>query len=248
MTSSPPPADKHMLFVFGVARSGTSALAKLLNLSDDIMIGQERYYHLFKRERIGPEHFTRARFLDRREGDTHPRGGFGASSDDAAACYDRALHVGDKYPSLFRNLDHMFATFPEARSVYILRNPLSVLESYDKRFQNPDDRWSNSYAKGMESWNESIARVAALPEERLKQFHFVEYERIFSAHDEIGRLFAGLGAAPPPEEALAPILARHETLQKKPVPRRDDIRRHMARHADWAAYRRLCDVMERECA
>jgi hypothetical protein len=233
-----------VLFLSGVARSGTSALVNLCNVHPRMLIGQERYFYLFRKNLIAPGHFEKGRFLDVQPGDTHAQAGLKLGRGDPGARFDQARWVGDKYPPLFRHFDHVLAAFPAARYLYILRNPLSVIESYDARHRNPGDNWAHSWQDGLADWNESVARVAALPADRLRQFVLVQYEDLYGSVDAMNQLFARLDLPPLPQARLAPFAEKFAGLRDKPVARRDDLRAAVARRADWAAYGRLCDLID----
>jgi len=235
---------REILFLSGAARSGTSALVNLCNAHPGMLIGQERYFYLFRKNLITPAHFEKARFLEVRPEDTHPQAGLKPGPGDLGARFDQARWVGDKYPPLFRHFDHVFAAFPAARHVYILRNPLSVIESYDARHRNPEDRWTHSWQDGLADWNDSVRRVAALPRDQLRRFVLVRYEDLYGSTDAMNRLFAALDLPALPQARLAPFAEKFVSLCDKPVARRDDLRAAVARHADWSAYRRLCDLID----
>ena len=232
-----------LLFVSGTARAGTSALVNILNLHNHILMGQERYFFKFKKDLITRGHFSKKRFLDIREGDTHEFGGLKVPLGKREKRFDYAFYVGDKYPPLFRHLDHMFKEFPKARHIYVLRNPLSVVESYEARFQNPEDNWNLNWEAGLAAWNESVHNIAALPDDKLSQFIFVQYEEIYSQTKAINALFTRLGLSNLEPETLAPFVSKFADLIQKPVPRWDDIRMHVARKADWPSYQKLSAFM-----
>ena len=232
------------LFLSGTARAGTSALVNILNQHNHIVMGQERYFNKFRDNTISQDHFKKARFLDLREGDTHAQGGlFTIPKGQRERRFDTAVYVGDKFPPMFRHLDHVLAEFPKARHIYILRNPLSVVESYEARFQNPDDHWSLDWRAGLTAWNDSVARIAALPPEVLQNFIFVQYEEIYAQTHAINALFTRLGLSNLEPERLEPFVEKFAELNLKQVPRRDDIRAAVARDADWTAYKRLTTHM-----
>ena len=232
------------LFLSGTARAGTSALVNILNLHNHIMMGQERYFFKFRRNEIRQAHFEKERFLDLRAGDTHEHGGLhGLPPGQRARRFDHAVYIGDKFPPLFRHLEHVMAEFPDARHIYLLRNPLSVVESYEARFQNPDDNWTLDWRAGLDAWNDSVARISELPAEALRQFLFVQYEDIYSSPAAINALFTRLGLSNLEPETLLPFTEKFTNLNTKMVPRRDDIRVHIARHANWTAYQNLCRLM-----
>lgn len=234
---------KKRLFLSGTARAGTSALVNILNLHNHILMGQERYFFRFKNDTIMPGHFQKDRFLEVRPGDTHEFGGLKGRFGNPGRRFDNAVYVGDKFPPLFRHLDHVLGTFPFARHIYILRNPLSVVESYEARFQNPEDTWNLNWQAGLEAWNQSVRAIADLPPKPLQNFLFVRYEEIYSDVKAINALFTRLGLSNLEEAVLAPYVATFCELNGKLVPRRDDIRMAVARDADWGAYQKLCELM-----
>ena len=230
---------KKRLFLSGTARAGTSALVNILNLHNHILMGQERYFHKFRKNEITRAHFRKERFLDQRAGDTHEHGGLHVPPGHRSGRFDHAVYVGDKFPPLFRHLDHVLEEFPKARHIYILRNPLSVVESYEARFQNPDDHWKLDWRDGLAAWNESVRAVADLPEDKLRNFIFVQYEEIYAQTRAINALFTRLGLSNLEPEQLEPYVAKFADLNAKLVPRRDDIRVAIFREADWESYRKL---------
>lgn len=235
---------KDILFVSGVGRSGTSALVNVLNTHPNLLIGQERFFWTIRKNLITPEHFEKDRFLDIRDEDTHNKSGLRGKPEDLADRYDRATYIGDKFPSLFRHFDRIFDIFPNARHLYIVRNPLSVLESYDVRHKNPDDSWNLTYQDGMDAWNESVRKVSRLSQALLSKFTIVQYEDLYGSTTAINRMFERLGLPPVADEKLQTFIHKFASLNDKPVPRRDDLRLYVARNADWDSYKRLCDLME----
>lgn len=235
---------KKLLFVSGVGRSGTSALVNVLNNNPVALIGQERYFWTIRKDLIAPEHFEKHRFLDIREEDTHNKSAFRGKPEELSARYDAATLIGDKFPSLFRHFDRIFDIFPEAQHLYIVRNPLSVLESYDARYTNSSDSWSHSYQDGMDAWNESVGKVASLPEHLRKKFTIVRYEDLYNSTEAINTMFADLGLPEVENARLQPFVDKFRGLNNQNVPRRDNLRFFVARNADWDSYGKLCDLID----
>lgn len=208
------------------------------------MIGQERFAVLIHDRKIRPSHFQLPRLLDRRPYDTHALAGMMDATPELLAKVQKARYVGDKYPSLFKHFDYIFEHFPRALHVYILRNPLSVMESFDRRANDPQDGWQHSWEVGLASWNESVSRVCALSEEQRGRMLFVRYEQLFSSLDHLKALFASLGLTPPPTDRLERFVARFQQLANLPGPRREELRAAVARHAHWSQYRTLCDLID----
>lgn len=228
--------SKTIAFVSGVARSGTSALVNLMNVHPQILMGQERFFWLLEKGTMHPEHFEAERFLEVRPEDSHIRRPF---PKDEIERFGNACVIGDKHPNLFEFFPVVFERFPAARHIYILRNPLSVIESYDRRHRDTSDPWNRSFAQGLREWNQSVAAVASLSDAQRHQFLVVEYESVFADSAETDRIFHFLDLEPPPESNLCHIRRKFEELNQSKVPRRDDLRRFVAQYADWESYRKL---------
>ncbi len=151
------------------------------------------------------------------------------------------MMIGDKYPLLYKNLEVILQRFPQAEHVYIVRNPLSVIESYNSRFTDLNDTWNRPWKLGLEEWNASIRTVMQQPEEVLRKFHFIIYENFFSSAVHMNALYEALGASPLSEDQLTSFVEKFRALNEKPVLRNDEFRAFVARHADWATYNRLLD-------
>ena len=231
---------KQILFISGTARSGTTALGRALNRQPGFLIGIERYNRLFRAGSVTAEHFQKPRFLDVRPGDSHKKGGFpGPLAKDTQARFDAAQVIGDKFPQLYLYFDTVFARFPTARHIFLIRNPLSVAESYQARADNPDDKWHRDFTVAVRDWNQSLAAVLALSPVRRAQVFVAEYERLFFEPGEMRRLFAFLDM-PLDGPRAAGTFEHAALLAGKMVPRRDDIRLHVAQNADWQSYGALC--------
>lgn len=234
---------KRIAFISGVARSGTSALVEVLNANPYFYLGMERYYFAIEGGWLKAEHFEKDRFLDVQVGDTHGEG-FKDTLEQRANNYDGARIIGDKYPLLYKSFEVILQRFPDADHVYIVRNPLSVMESYFSRFLDVNDDWDRTWQLGLEEWNSSIQTVLRQPEDVLKKFHFLIYENFFSSTTHMNALYSVLGASPLPESQLISFVDKFKDLNERPVPRNDELRLFAARHADWASYNKL---LERAC-
>lgn len=235
---------KEILFVSGVARSGTSALTAILNMHPDYMIGMERYFHIIQRNDLNSSHFERTRFVDVRDSDTHNSGSHG-TIEQREHSFDKALFVGDKFPLLYKHFDNIIQKFPLAKHIYIVRNPLSVIESYDERFRDKNDNWQGTYKTGLTEWNNSIRKVLMLSPEHLERFNFLVYENFFSSTKNINDLFKRMGSQQLPDDKTRSFVEKHESLNRKLVARRDDIRMFAARNADWESYSKLLNIIEK---
>ena len=184
---------KENLFVCGCARSGTTALARLLVGSDEIVIGIERYANLSRRDdfRLTPELFEKERFFEVREGDT-----FYASYDEsnrfdrrARMKYDAAKYVGDKLPGLYKSYEQLFDRFPRAKVIFIYRDPLETASSWMGRLAEKKN-WpeKRDYRAAVKEWNRSMF----LTREWLNagyEIIVVDYDTIFRSDRSLKPLF-----------------------------------------------------------
>ena len=225
---------KRTLIVGGCPRSGTTALTRLLNCHPDVLLGDERYYWLFEHRRIAARHFARERFLDVREADRHwAEGRAPWPEGDIAARYDRASVIGDKYPRLADVADHLVSALPGAQLVWIVRNPLSVAESYEARRADEADGWPFGLKRALDDWNNG-ARSALGHADAL----VLSYERLFAGGADPARLFRALDLDPGPAlPGARAILAQARSIVRRDGPRCENTRFEVARRADWPAFR-----------
>lgn len=234
------PARRY-LFIGSSPRSGTSALTALLNAHPRVAIGMERYVRIWRKDVLTPEHFTPEVFLARHDFDQGRNLNQHFAVERFAERYAMADIVGDKFPFVADHLDYVFATFDPATVVYILRNPFSVCESAQARFDNPTDKGFNMDAAAvLVRWNRSLQQITAGIEAG-RHIVLVSYERLFGNRDAMARLYRALdldiaAADPKRIEALTTTATQ---LDDKPSPRNEQLRHHVALKADFALYRRL---------
>ncbi len=152
-------APETYLFIAGCPRSGTSAVAFLLNEHPQVALGFER----FKRARalLEPFHFTPSQFFSPVLAETDIPG---------ELLYRRLRErwrsggvkvVGDKVPLYWRVLPELLERFPRGRVVLLVRDPLDVAASFDRRARDPGDWWpaENDRTLAATMWNEALARA-----------------------------------------------------------------------------------------
>ena len=207
----------------GCPRSGTTALARLLNAHPRVLIGDERYYWPFENRRVTPDLFGRARFLDLREDDRHwAEGREPWPPGDPAARFDAASHIGDKYPRLADVAEHLAETLPDAQLVWIVRNPLSVAESDEARRADDADAWHFGLDRALDDWNQGVGGALRHPGALV-----LSYERLFVSGGDLARLFRALDLDPAPamDEAGTPLrghpLRGRSACRLARLPRRD---------------------------
>jgi Sulfotransferase family len=223
--------DPNFCFVLGCQRSGTTALTRLLQAHDNIVIGMERYKALLTdpatRGEFGPALFEAERFLDFRPGDTN----ITPDTERFEGHYRRAAerfrkgevrYVGDK---VFPNpwiAEAIEERFPSPKVIFIYRDLLRVASSFMVRANNPNDpSWTATHEQALYRWTRAF-EVADDVIERLgpENVFAVPYERLFSDDRYLFRaLFDFLGL--PIERKLVGYFkqatSNWDTIEAKPL-------------------------------
>jgi hypothetical protein len=154
-------AGKAHLLVTGTARSGTTALAELLNSHEEICVGIERFKFQYLRDgNFSADLLERERFFDFREEDTNLRPAvrphWQSVYDAIADKWDKARVIGDKVPDMAPVLDDYMAQNPDFKCIYILRNLKDVGLSWQARANRSRDSWpaGKGFEAACESWAE----------------------------------------------------------------------------------------------
>ncbi len=194
-----------MLFICGVPRSGTTALARLLNRHPAIGLGIERYRLLAQRDAscLGEALFRRERFFDFQEGDG-ARDVWEKFQDEyrrLASKWATCTILGDKIPRLYVGADTLLRAQPLARLIFIRREVEPVAASWQRRADDPEDpSWpaANDAAAAVLEWNRGIRSAAELAAAWPEQFLLVRYEDLLTGDPgSFGPLFEWLALAPP---------------------------------------------------
>ncbi len=175
------------LFLVGVGRSGTTALAEIFGVHPEIVMGMERFKFLWgpRVDEYSPELFERERFFDFSDGltnirpDVDPR--WQHLYEQQEAKWDAARYVGDKMTKA--RIDQLWSKLPDARFVCIVRSPEDVAASWDARANTDSDvNWParlNS-ERAIKAWNANNTRIRRAVRQRPEQAIVVEYESFFS--------------------------------------------------------------------
>ena len=238
---------KQILFLTGASRSGTAALARILNTHPALCLGIERYKVRFLRKGLfSGDEFTRERFFRFEQGDTNTvpdaKAEWKTLYAEMEPKFEKAQIVGDRIPQLVEQFDACAAAFPQAKWIYMLRRIEAVAASWNARAMNPDDTWpaDKDHRRAVETWNRENAMIRAHLGRRV---HVVCYEDFFGGNSVAVKAlirFLGLGA-PRPFQAHLAAARRHyaETvLDRSPTPMESQAE-YIARTADFATYRHL---------
>ena len=195
-----------MLFLAGVARSGTTALRAVLGSHPEIAVGMERYKKLWGTAvgSITPALFERERFFDFSDGLTNITPDVEWAQTrlaDLTAKWDTARYHGDKMTVI--RAQRLWENFPEARFVFIVRDVALVASSWQRRAADSADvTWHRDAdaATSVAAWNTALRRVHTAVDGRPDRAVVVDYTRFFGDPD--GTAFRGvldfLGLDPAP--------------------------------------------------
>jgi len=178
---------QQLVFICGVGRSGTTALAELLNSHPLVCIGIERFKYLNLRKRnFSAELFHKDRFFEFRPDDTNiipnNENNWARMYSSMKEKYDNAKVVGDKIPDLFLAIDNINSGCEGAKFIYIVRDIDRVAASWNARAMNAADRWpeSNDFRAAVDMWNRANQIILKKLHELPEQICVVSYERFFS--------------------------------------------------------------------
>ena len=180
------------LFVVGQARSGTTALARVIGSHPEIVLGLERYKRLIPPERLSayvPALFTREQFFDfsteltNLTPDAGPR--FAAWYDRLTDKFDTATYLGDKLtdPAVIPALAQQF---PDSKFICIVRDVFEVAHSWQVRADDPSDRWGaqRGALKAVNHWNRAVETIAEASEQLPGRVLTVDYTAFFGASND----------------------------------------------------------------
>jgi hypothetical protein len=195
---------KKILFICGCARSGTTALWRLMVTHPKLVLGVERYVLLAnqKKNNFSAKLFEKEKFFDLQPKETfYKELDANGYYDLARQLFDDAEWVGDKIPHLFQKYDNVDAAMPEAHYIFIVRNIIDVAGSYQKRANTGSWKENRDYAQAVLDWRLSIeATLKFTANADVKpRVHIISYEELYLQPVSLEPLFAKLGLEVVPE-------------------------------------------------
>ncbi len=248
-------ADKTLkyLFVGGPPRSGTTALAKLLNLHPRIAIGIERYKYLYhdvaRKDEIGPVLFESQRFFDIRQPETNVRAHAYGNFRELRRKFESVHYRGDKLPSILRMHAMLDRALRRTRYVFIYRDVERVCSSWNARAENPRDEWPemNDFRAAVKLMNRDFRSIHSLATRRPRKFILVNYDELFGENGDLllTALLRQLGLIPHPETSryLQRNLDTYRLLRSKPLNLDDDQREYIQANMDWKVVNEIRSIL-----
>lgn len=176
------------LIVTGVARSGTTALAELLNAHEGVCLGIERFkFQFLLANNHSGDLFERGRFFDFRPEDTNLipdlRPLWKPIYEGIARKWDKARVIGDKVPDMIPVLGDFITRNPDFRHIVILRNLKNVALSWQARASQPRDSWpqGRGFSEACKSWAEQYRILHDMTGGRTLQDRvlLLDYDRMY---------------------------------------------------------------------
>lgn len=240
---------KNYLFAIGNARSGTTALGRVLNFSPEICLGVERYS---TEDNILASSFEQEAFFDSGSENYLVRPHFYEEIKDKFA---KARYIGDKRPRFIQSWKNTWLNLPQAKIVYIFRNIYDVACSYNTRANNAslgiDMSWSKTrnFSQAVEDWNEGLQEVKQL--RHFYAVYLVKYEDFFILPSRMIHLFNYLKIDSENKNVKKGMNKINQTalkLKNKERTLSNSEKKYIDSHADFETYNILLTLYEQQFA
>jgi hypothetical protein len=190
---------KNKLFIAGCARSGTSALAQLIGSHSKVVMGMERFGHLYDKKefKVTERLFEPKRFLNVKKNDTF-YSDFNEFHDWDPDIVDKLNnynyeYIGDKRPEIYEVYDDVIKTFSGAKIIFIYRNIYEVAASWNKRASDGDS-WAvnRDFKAAVSAWGESLRLTIDAMKKYPANIVCVKYEDVFLKSIKLAPLYEWL--------------------------------------------------------
>lgn len=239
-------SNRNYLFVIGNARSGTTALLNLVNASDKICLGNERY----EKFDISANGYERAEFFDSESPSLKVREQLYKKLDPK---FDGARYIGDKRPGFSADWKSSLLNIPSMKILYIFRNIHGVAASYNERASNAasgtDTSWSlkRDFRAAVDDWNLEIQQGLQMAGH--SDLLLVKYEDIFNSKTHMQRVFNWLGIdthEPGVEKLIRNTIVRSKSLKEKDREMDMNTKNYIEAHADFKSYNAMIELYEQQ--
>lgn len=157
--------------------------------------------------------------------------------------FDTALYVGDKVPQLYRRLEHVGSAFPNCYVIFIIRDPVNVAASWQRRAEENKDPWPqrNGYQQAVIEWNESVRFAMRARRYLGNRVIFLSYDRLFGRRRWLvwRELMKRLQLSTKPDEKTKQFLENAYRRANKKREFSAEILRYVSRSADYVTYAKL---------
>jgi hypothetical protein len=239
---------KNYFFICGCARSGTTALWRLVSAHPEVAIGIERYIGLAKPKEfsLSEDLFDESRFFDLHEADTHYKnlfeGGRGKYYQELISRYSNCKIWGDKIPPLYNYYNELSSSFAGVKIIFIFRNIFDVAQSFNARAEQ-GVHWppSRDYSVAVTRWNQSLMKTLQYVKKG-GEVLCLEYEELFwgGVQPEIIENFLGLSASNELSEQLESLVKESTELdQKREVSLTTPQKQYLMHKANFGAYKEM---------
>lgn len=236
----PPEANQAPVFLFGVTRSGTTLLARMLDLHPNLSIYIEsRYLHVVADRDPCEPLATDAAALEilGRVGDLEKEGveaasvlaRFAATDRSPRSLFDAILRCrmeargkrryGEKTPSHFLRLDLLLDWYPSARLVFLRRDPRSIHASYKNSRDYLQDGWLDRTVVGRSLyWNLYQRVLREAKRRRPGQLFEVQLEELIGDPESILRSLCVFLGEPFDQRMLEVVENNSSFPETRPLP------------------------------
>jgi hypothetical protein len=235
---------KTIVFVVGTARSGTTAMVRLLNSHSRICIGMERFKYVKK---LRGNEFDKKKFFSFSPKETNilpKKGGqWERFYADLESRFDQSKAIGDKFGTKPGTFQRILSVYPEARFIHIVRSIDRVAASWNARAADKKDHWppTADYRAAVPRWNMANREALEAIDHGLP-VTVIDYEKFYSNQSDIDGLLEFLTVTSDlsfQENYKASCKFFTDNVLGKELKRLSGEEEYIAEHADLGQFTRL---------